>query len=151
MGREKGIQYMRSLAKQNVMFRKGHTLLVTLCAAGEIPIVVVGYISEILNLQAKGAPVEWVRFKSFPTITTVGTISIISSAPHPNAAKLFYNFVISEDGANVFKKVGRLPAREGEQASVVKGLDLYVGSEPEFSSNYQQVAKGWKEIFGLKQ
>jgi len=47
---------MRKLAKQNMTFRKGHTLLHTLCAAGEIPIVVVGYLSGVQLMKDKGRP-----------------------------------------------------------------------------------------------
>ncbi len=35
MGREKGIQYMRELSKQNPMLRIGQTLITQLVAAGE--------------------------------------------------------------------------------------------------------------------
>ena len=47
MGRTKGIEYMKNLAKQDLVVRRGHTLLTTLCAAGEIPIVIVGYLDAL--------------------------------------------------------------------------------------------------------
>ena len=38
MGKEKGLQYMRDLTKQNLMHRTGHELLAQLIAAGEASI-----------------------------------------------------------------------------------------------------------------
>ena len=39
MGKEKGLNFFRRLAKQNLNMHKGHTLLVQLCVAGEFDIV----------------------------------------------------------------------------------------------------------------
>lgn len=147
MGREKGIDYMRKLARQNVSFRKGHTLLHTLCAAGEIPILVVGYLSGVETAKAGGAPIDWVRFASFPIITAIHSVAVVASAPHPNAAKLFYNFIISRDGAKVFKKVQRISARPDEQAADIKNMDFYVAFPGELMANYKPVLKEWEEIF----
>ena len=147
MGREKGIDYMRKLSKQNLTFRKGHTLLHTLCAAGEIPIVVVGYLSGVQLIKDKGAPIDWVRFESFPTITAIHSVAVVASAPHPHAAKLLYNFILSKDGARVFREVKRIPARPDEQPPEVKGMDYYVAYPGELMANYKQVLKEWEEIF----
>jgi len=84
---------MKALAKQDLLVRKGHTLLMTLCAAGEVPIVTVAYLDQFLKMKSLGAAVEWVRFESSPTIAAINTIAIQKNAPHPNAAKLFYNSV----------------------------------------------------------
>ena len=147
MGREKGIDYMKALSKQNLEFRKGHPLLNTLCTSGEIPIVVVCYLNEIEVLKTEGAPLEWVRFESFPTITAINGISIVKTASNPNAAKLFYNFMISKDGTDVFRKVFRVPARPGEEPAAVRGLDLYPAFPDELLADYKQVVKEWEEIF----
>jgi iron(III) transport system substrate-binding protein len=150
MGRAKGIEYMKSLAKQNLVVRRGHTLLTTLCAAGEIPIVIVGYLDAVEQVKAKGAPIEWVRFESFPIITAINAIAVVSSAPHPNAAKLFYDFVISKEGAKIFRSINRIPPNPDEQPQNVKGLNLYMAVPDEFMANYKQIQKEWEEIFNLR-
>ncbi len=37
-GRERGQKYMHAMAKQNIQWRKGHTLIAQLMAAGEFPL-----------------------------------------------------------------------------------------------------------------
>lgn len=150
MGREKGIPFMKALAKQDLLFRKGHTLLMTLCAAGEIPIVTVAYLDQFLKMKNLGASIEWVRFESSPTIAAINTIAIQKNAPHPNAAKLFYNFSISDDGISVLKKIHKNAATPKELSAELKGIDIYVAHPEELLANYSQVTKEWKEIFNLK-
>jgi len=150
MGREKGIPFMKALAKQDLLFRKGHTLLTTLCAAGEVPIVLVAYLQEVYNAQDVGSPIEWVLFESSPTIAAINTIAIQNNAPHPNAAKLFYNFSISEEGTAVLKKLSKNAATTKALTTEVKGMDVYVAHPEELLANYEQVTKEWKEIFNPK-
>ncbi len=38
--------------------------------------------------------------------TNPGTLSLINRAPHPNAAKLFINWLLSRDGQMAFQKYG---------------------------------------------
>lgn len=147
MGRDKAITYMKQLAKQDLALRKGHTLLVTLCAAGEIPIVVVGYMGRVEEYKEKGAPIDWVRFKSFPILTSINAMGVVKSAPHPNAAKLFYNFVISREGAKVLRTVKRTPSHPQEQNPEVRGLKLHILLPDELLADYNHVVKEWEEIF----
>jgi len=147
MGKDKGMAYMQKLAQQNVSLRKGHTLLVTLCAAGEVPVVTVGYLDRVERLRDGGAPIDWVRFKSSPVPTAINATAIVASAPHPNAAKLFHNFIISREGARAIKSVGRFPAHPEELSSELKSLSLYPLMPEELLPNYSQVEKEFIQTF----
>ena len=97
MGKEKGLEYMKKLAGQNLQMRKGHTLLADLVGAGEMKVAVVLYANRVERMKNSGAPIDWVRFKG-PTITVINAISIPEKAPHANAARVFVNFVLSKEG-----------------------------------------------------
>ena len=45
--------------------------------------------------KRRGAPIEWVALD--PTVVDVVAIGIAANAPHPNAAKLYLNFVLSRE------------------------------------------------------
>ena len=147
MGREKGLAFMKKLAQQDLMMRTGQTLLVQLCASGEIPIVAVGYLENVRKLQEKGASIDWVRLQSAPVVTLIHGISIVSTAPHPNAAKLFYNYSVSLDGAKVFRKMKRNPIRPEEQDPEVRKLKVHMSNSAELLANYDQVQREFREIF----
>lgn len=57
-GKEKTQKYMKALAKQDIQWRKGHTLIAQLMSAGEFPVAIV-YAHRIESMKKRGAPVEW--------------------------------------------------------------------------------------------
>jgi iron(III) transport system substrate-binding protein len=74
--------------------RKGHNLLANLVAAGEVPLAltVYGFLAE--QAKRKGAPLDW--FVIPPAVARVTAEGLARNAPHPNAAMLFFDFLIGE-------------------------------------------------------
>ncbi len=96
LGEEQGLQLFKSLVATNgLSVRKGHPILVGLVASGEIPLALAtyGYFVDRLKKE-KSAPVEW--FLLPPAIVRVTGVAVPQKAPHPNAALLFYDFMLSE-------------------------------------------------------
>ncbi len=56
----------------------------------------------------KGAPVDWIKME--PVTGSLSVISVHKNAPHPNAAKLLVDFIISREGQQIFRDAGYLPA-----------------------------------------
>ena len=60
MGEDKGLAFFRKLAQMKPQLRTGHTLLAELVAAGEVPVGLTMYNSNIVSLKRKGAPIDFV-------------------------------------------------------------------------------------------
>ena len=149
LGKEKGLDYMRRLAGQNLQMRKGHTLLAQLVAAGEMALAVVVYSNRVERMKMSGAPIDWVRFKG-PTITAINAISIPERAPHPNAARLFVDFVLSREGQNLLRTLRRIPARPDvlpDPPGLTAGLNLYAARPEGMIENYNDTVARFEEIF----
>jgi len=149
MGRDKGIAFMKKFAGQDLQMRKGHTLLAQLVAAGEMALATVVYSNRIERMKASGAPVEWVRFKG-PTITAINAIAIPAKAPHPNAARLFVDFVLSKEGQNLLRGLRRIPARADvlpDPPALTKGLNLYPARPEGMIESYNETVARFDEIF----
>ena len=149
MGREKGLDFMKRFAGQKLQMRKGHTLLAQLVAAGESAIATVVYSNRVERMKATGAPIEWVRFKG-PTITAINAIAIPDKAPHPNAARLFIDFVLSKEGQGLLRGLRRIPARADvspDPPSLTQGLQLYPARPEGMIENYNQTVARFDEIF----
>ena len=149
MGKEKGLEYMRKLAGQNLQMRKGHTLLAELVAAGEMKLAVVVYSNRVERMKNSGAPIDWVRFKG-PTITVINAISIPDKAPHPNAARLFVDFVLSKEGQSLLRGLRRIPARPDvlpDPPGLTKGLNLYAARPEGMIESYNETVARFDEIF----
>jgi ABC-type Fe3+ transport system substrate-binding protein len=111
MGEKRGLEYMRSLAKQDIAIRSGRSLVTQLMGAGEFDLQIVAYWYRPHLMKKKGAPVDWVGFE--PAIVALHPISIVERAPHPNAAKLFIDFALSDEGQKLFVQRGRESAKPG--------------------------------------
>ena len=112
-GEEKGSAYMRRLAAQNFIFRHGHTLMGQLVAAGEYPGAVFLYAPQTQSVKAKGAPIEWNAPN--PTVTSTNVMGVAARAPHPNAARLYLDHMLSEEIQRdyIVGKFFKISARQG--------------------------------------
>ncbi len=148
MGQERGLKYMRDLARQKPMLREGHALLAQLVAAGEGAIDINIPASSVDRLKEKGAPIDWTALGVAPAIM-VG-IGLSTEAPHPNAGKLFINFMLSREAQKLMQGFGRLVARTdlaAEQPGAVKEVN-FVPVNPALAEKMEEYAKQLRTIFG---
>ena len=108
---EKGLQFFRDLvAKNGISTRQGHTLLNNMVVSGEVPLALTVYNYMPEASKKKGAPIDW--FVIEPAIARANGIGIAKNAPHPNAAMLFYDFMIS-DAQTLMQSIDYVPTSAG--------------------------------------
>ena len=108
-GEEAGLATFREIGKVNgFSVRKGHTLLAGLVASGEIPFALTTYSHGAEKMKQKGAPVDWYAIE--PAIGRANGIAIVRRPPHPQAAALFADFVLSLEGQKILEQGGYVPA-----------------------------------------
>src|SRR4030095_3100311 len=110
-GREKDLQYMRNLAKQDLRLLRERTQQSQLIAAGERPLAIVLSGHTVLDLKARGAPVDQVILD--PYFAQANKLMLARHAPHPHAAALFMDWSLSEEGQSMITTFGRVVARKG--------------------------------------
>jgi iron(III) transport system substrate-binding protein len=123
MGKDKGTAYMEKLAKQDPVLRDTGSLSAQLLAAGEFPLGTM-YVHSAARMKKQGAPVEWAKFE-FPAPTNLTSMSILGKAPHPNAARLFYDHFLSQDVQEMLAAMGRIPSRNGVRSDLPEGTKLF--------------------------
>ena len=112
-GKERTDAFMKKLAAQEIQWRRGHTLLLQLVAAGEAPLGM-PYANSTERLKRQGAPVDWVDTLK-PIVTGLNYIGISAKANNPHRAKLFVDFILSRHVQEIIRDRGRLPARSSVQ------------------------------------
>jgi ABC-type Fe3+ transport system substrate-binding protein len=109
MGEEKGRAYLRELAKQNVAPLPGAAReVLDQVIAGEYAIALQIFNHHAVISAKKGAPVDWIKME--PATGTLSVVSVHKNAPHPNAAKLLVDFIISKEGQEVFRAADYITA-----------------------------------------
>jgi iron(III) transport system substrate-binding protein len=109
MGEEKGLGFMRALARQEPQFRNGRTLVGQLVAAGENSGSLTAFSQNFENMKLKGAPVDWVALD--PVVAYLHPLSLSARAPHPIAGRLFIDFLLSARGQEIMRSLERIPDR----------------------------------------
>jgi len=109
-GDEKGRQIVRSLGAQSLNIRKGRTLVSQLVAAGEFPLQIDAHHHEAVQLRKAGAPVDYVFPEPFIPVKAVSVLALSSQPPHPHAAALLIDFMLSKKGQEIAYKQNRWPA-----------------------------------------
>jgi iron(III) transport system substrate-binding protein len=94
---------------RNAQLISGHTNEATALAAGQVAIIVSGHAQSIENLQQKGAPLAFSPFVK-PIIERPQGVGITYWAPHPGAALLFYDWLMSPEVQNIMNQNGVTPA-----------------------------------------
>jgi len=107
MGESQGVAYYRRLAGQKPSMRKGHTLMAEMVAAGEIEIAIDTHVQGIARLKEKGAPIEWKPLQ--PAFGQPSSVGVAARAPHPDAARLLAEFILSREGQEIIKARNRVP------------------------------------------
>jgi iron(III) transport system substrate-binding protein len=147
LGRERGTAFMRALARQNPQLRRGHSLLSKLLVAGDFPLALV-HAAEVEEAKRSGAPVEWAR-ELDPIITSPSQVAVSARAPHPGAARLFVDLLLSVEGQTIIRSRGRVPARAdlpGAEADPRAPLKVrYV--DPRLAREMDRSQREFREIF----
>jgi ABC-type Fe3+ transport system substrate-binding protein len=123
MGEQKGLQLFRDIvAKNGLSVRKGHSLLAGLVASGEVPFTLTVYNHNADKLKKRGAPIDWYAIP--PAIARVNGVALSRKPPHPNAAVLFYDFMLSPEGQAILVKGNYVPTNTKTQGTDLKVTQL---------------------------
>ncbi|MDP2645542.1 MAG: extracellular solute-binding protein [Desulfobacterales bacterium] len=105
MGLEKGTAFMKQLARQKPAVTRDQRLLSEWVARGKYAAVLAPDKSTTMQLIRAGAPLAFVDLEeSRPTSSGPGNIMVFDRAPHPNATKLFLNWILSKEGIGVYSR-----------------------------------------------
>ncbi|MDO8635214.1 MAG: extracellular solute-binding protein, partial [Dehalococcoidia bacterium] len=100
-----GRDFFVELAKQEPLITRDTRLQVEWVAKGRY-LLAVTPLPEIVNdFILAGAPLKAYSPSDFQLLTAgTGALSLIANAPHPNAAKVYINWILSKEGGKVFSE-----------------------------------------------
>ncbi len=115
LGEKPGLDLFRRMGDNGVAVRTGHTHSTGLVIAGEIPVMLGVYSHDVDRMKVKGAPVNW--FVLPPAVVLPSAVAVSRRAPHPNAAALFCDYMLTE-GQRFYTEVHRVPANRNYDTPV---------------------------------
>lgn len=102
-----GDDYLRKLGAQKPQLNASVVTAAQQVAAGAAALSFPSLIAAVAPLQAQKAPIQ-IGFPE-PTTPAASLLGISAKAPHPNIAKLLFDFYLSRDGQAILNKGGWSP------------------------------------------
>jgi iron(III) transport system substrate-binding protein len=109
-GEERGAKLLKGIAATlKPVMVDGHLALARSVGAGEYWLALNNYASLTVNVQLSGAPIDFWALD--PVALFFGSVGISAQAPHPKAALLAANFILSREAEQFLTRRGRMPTR----------------------------------------
>ena len=153
-----GLDYMRDLVKQEPVLTRDQRLQVESLARGKYAIA----IGVQPDLQAEfvkaGAPIQTIIPEEGAWLGGgPGLIAYFNRAPHPNATKIFINWLLSKEGQTLYSKTAKAESarldvpndhlNKGDLRA--PGAKYFISEDEEFLIKKVEYENKWaKEIFG---
>jgi iron(III) transport system substrate-binding protein len=153
MGQDKGLAYMRALAKQDLHLPgPSSRMRVQLMLAGESAIALAARGRRVVDFKEQGAPIDF-RILD-PYAGEPNSLAISARAPHPHAAILFADWILSQEGQARLAEIPRLSIRKGIKHRG-RLQDLFVKeftfvNPASYGANTKQIIDWFNQIFGIR-
>lgn len=142
--------YFEKLKNNDVTVVKGNGDVLKRVASGERAY---GIIVDFMAFRAKqqGSPVDFIYPKSGVTVITE-PVAIVKTAQNPDAAKVFVDFILSDEGQRLAVSLGYLPVRSDIAAPQgrpdAKGLKFLTTPTKKLAEQREQDKKDFSSLFG---
>jgi iron(III) transport system substrate-binding protein len=109
-GEEKGTKLIKDIvAALNPIVVDGHLALARSIGSGEYIVALNQYLMLTMNVKLAGNPTDFWALD--PVVLMFGQVGVNARAPHPNAARLAANFLLSKEAQQFLTRFGRIPTR----------------------------------------
>jgi iron(III) transport system substrate-binding protein len=119
--------------------------------AGEYAIGLEMVNAHVATSSAMGAPIRWVPLDA--VTTTLQVAGVTTGSPHPNAARLFLDFITSRAAQEIFREANYIPmhpdvpAKDPSMKAEQGGFKSVVLGPEEVDTNAQRYQKIYQDIF----
>ncbi len=147
LGEKKGEALFREIGSRNgFSVRHGNSVLANMVVSGEVPLALAVYSHMIDEARQQGAPVEW--FALEPMVGRSNGIGVSRRPPHPHAALLFYEYVLSEGQPLMLKLHYLSPVKKLE--SPLRGASMLFVDHAADSAEVERCDNAYDSLLKLK-
>jgi iron(III) transport system substrate-binding protein len=149
-GEDKAVAYLKRLAGQQPVLARASIAAVEYMHTGNVSMVIArapviqGYKEKLHS------PIHWVSLD--PVIAQMDAVMLSAQSPHPHAARLFVDFVLSREGQNALATVQQIPVRRDMQprSKHLLGGHKWFVERPDKHVHFQKTVRQFREIFGIQ-
>lgn len=151
------LDYMRNLAKMEPIVTRDQRLQVEWVSQGKFSIAISPNSPIVSQFKKDGAPIEQTTPREgAPVTSSSGNIALMNKAPHPKAAKLFINWLLTREGQTLFSEAlgfqsARLDVPTGHlDSDKIRNPEVkyFSAIDEEFLKTLPEYTRIAREIFG---
>jgi iron(III) transport system substrate-binding protein len=122
-GEARGLKLARDIAATlKPVVINGHLNIARSVGAGEYPVALNNYVALTVNVKLSGAPTDFWALD--PVSLIFASVGISKDAPHPKAAQLAANYMLSREAQQFLTRKGRLPTRTDVETNPRDIMDM---------------------------
>src|SRR6185295_5667434 len=135
----KGIEFVQKLKAQQISLHpiSGRAIL-DMVISGELGVSPTVFLSHSRVSIAKGAPIKWAAMDLVPS--NAGGVALPANAPHPHAALLFGDYLLSPEGQQFLGKYGL------DSALNKPPFKRYYAEAGMTAEKYEKEAERWEKL-----
>ncbi|HEY1235729.1 MAG TPA: extracellular solute-binding protein [Candidatus Binatia bacterium] len=154
MGKTKGLDYMKALARQQLHIPGGSSIMrLQLMLAGESALAIAARARRATEYKEKGAPIDYRLLDPYPA--EPNGLALMRRSAHAYASMLFIDWMLSEEGQTVLaQQIPRITLRKGIK-QIPRHQELYkkdfVFVNPAFiGPNLNDLIASYQQIFNVR-
>jgi iron(III) transport system substrate-binding protein len=147
-----GWDFFEKLAKNNPRVGRSINDTVTMLNAGESAIAGSGPVGTLMESVQKGNPLAMI-YPTGGTVLIIAPSSVMKGSKHPNAARLFMEFLLSESASRIwvehFNETIRPEVSAPAGAKSARDVKIIRPTVEQITKGVPEVIKQWRETFGV--
>ena len=150
-----GLDYIKKLGSQNIFIGRETNQLLTDLIRGENPVLLAASAGALVTAKAKDPSVPFKEIKPTEGVAAVLLAqALMKNAPHPNAAKLWISWRLSDEGQQILGQEGQAPVRNGitppHDETNIDGVKIMYLDTGQDTPHLNEYTKTWDDIFFKK-
>lgn len=145
------LDFFHQLIKQEPAVMRDDRLLVDWVARGKNPVALWARSVRVAEYQSAGAPIMDISSREGAYLSVDGSgTALMSKAPHPNAAKVFLNWLLSREGQAIMQNfLGNQSAREDISIEKLDSITVRKGGQKYFlgANNIEEWVLGQQDKY----
>jgi len=142
-------KYIEKFNKLNPKLRLSINDVIPILVSGE-RVLGATLLGQAWLRKVQGDPIE-VVYPADGTVVVVCTVGILKNAPHPNASKLFLNFLMSKEYSELLTTFYEQPLRGDvklQGAKPASEIKVIIPTPQEIEKGLPDIIKKWRNTFG---
>jgi iron(III) transport system substrate-binding protein len=142
-----GEDFVRKLGEQNIrVYAMSGRAIANMMISGEVTLSPTIYSSHVEASRKVDAPLEWRALGPVPVTDT--SVALAAKAPHPHAAMLYIDFMLSKEAQLQLHDLGYLSARNDMPSDEYPGLQkAYLANRPTYLEDFDTWSRLYEQVF----